>query len=94
MFVCRKQAGRVIIVSAALVAAEEAARISPKSTPPKDGGDVKEPRNVVQILTAFLSFCLPRMYGERENDTGVPGTRGAARSARVLAKDWHVQRKR
>ena len=53
MFVYREPVERVSLVSAALTAAEEAARISPKSGP-KDGGDVKEhDRSVSEELTSF-----------------------------------------
>ena len=87
MFVYGEPAGRVILVSAALISVEEAARISSESVP-NDGGDIKEhdgsvseglasyQGHIFQLMTALLSICLPRRHGERKRHPGARDTNG------------------
>ena len=87
MFVYGEPAERVIFVRAALISVEEAARVSRESVP-NDGSDIKEhdgsvsegfgilPRAIFQLMTALLSICLPRRYGERKRHPGARNTNG------------------
>ena len=76
MFVYGEPAGRVIFVRAALISVEEAARISSESdgvisrnTMVARAKDWHLTRVIFQLMTALLSICLPRRYGESARNT-------------------------